>query len=210
MPAPESEALVLDGVFFVSPGGVADAGSTSAWKPNPRKCRSFSQTGNPNHRLRTGWLGCQESNLGMAESKSAALPLGYTPTTNRPCGRLQPLMTLFRRRFNWERGHFGRVRSQLVPGLLLICADRAALKASPAEHAALLMAIWQNASAAGGEAIGRISHRWPSMRGLLRLFDRTVRARLIDGLRQMLRQELQNPVCRKAQLLRDLLNLFIA
>ncbi len=25
------------------------------------------------------WLGCQDSNLGMAESKSAALPLGYTP-----------------------------------------------------------------------------------------------------------------------------------
>jgi hypothetical protein len=27
-----------------------------------------------------GWLGRQESNLGMAESKSAALPLGYAPT----------------------------------------------------------------------------------------------------------------------------------
>jgi hypothetical protein len=26
------------------------------------------------------WLGRQESNLGMAESKSAALPLGYAPT----------------------------------------------------------------------------------------------------------------------------------
>ena len=25
------------------------------------------------------WLGCQDSNLGMAESKSAALPLGYIP-----------------------------------------------------------------------------------------------------------------------------------
>jgi hypothetical protein len=25
------------------------------------------------------WLGCQDSNLGMAESKSTALPLGYTP-----------------------------------------------------------------------------------------------------------------------------------
>jgi hypothetical protein len=27
-----------------------------------------------------GWLGRQDSNLGMAESKSAALPLGYAPT----------------------------------------------------------------------------------------------------------------------------------
>ena len=26
-----------------------------------------------------GWLGRQDSNLGMAESKSAALPLGYAP-----------------------------------------------------------------------------------------------------------------------------------
>ena len=26
------------------------------------------------------WLGRQDSNLGMAESKSAALPLGYAPT----------------------------------------------------------------------------------------------------------------------------------
>ncbi len=29
---------------------------------------------------RTGWLGRQDSNLGMAESKSAALPLGYAPS----------------------------------------------------------------------------------------------------------------------------------
>ena len=27
-----------------------------------------------------GWLGRQDSNLGMAESKSTALPLGYAPT----------------------------------------------------------------------------------------------------------------------------------
>ena len=29
------------------------------------------------------WLGRQDSNLGMAESKSAALPLGYTPNGQR-------------------------------------------------------------------------------------------------------------------------------
>lgn len=28
------------------------------------------------------WLGCQGSNLGMTESKSVALPLGYTPTVH--------------------------------------------------------------------------------------------------------------------------------
>jgi hypothetical protein len=28
------------------------------------------------------WLGRQDSNLGMAESKSAALPLGYAPPWN--------------------------------------------------------------------------------------------------------------------------------
>jgi hypothetical protein len=36
-----------------------------------------------NKRLRCkgiAWLGRQDSNLGMAESKSAALPLGYAPT----------------------------------------------------------------------------------------------------------------------------------
>jgi hypothetical protein len=35
-----------------------------------------------NKRLRCkgiAWLGRQDSNLGMAESKSAALPLGYAP-----------------------------------------------------------------------------------------------------------------------------------
>jgi hypothetical protein len=37
-----------------------------------------------------GWLGCEDSNLGMAESKSAALPLGDTPTRIR--GR-QPTAT---------------------------------------------------------------------------------------------------------------------
>ncbi len=31
------------------------------------------------------WLGCQDSNLGMPESKSGALPLGYTPTERSYC-----------------------------------------------------------------------------------------------------------------------------
>jgi hypothetical protein len=32
-------------------------------------------------KIAAGWLGRQDSNLGMAESKSAALPLGYAPTS---------------------------------------------------------------------------------------------------------------------------------
>ena len=35
----------------------------------------------------TGWLGRQDSNLGMAESKSAALPLGYAPSAPRGAAR---------------------------------------------------------------------------------------------------------------------------
>ena len=35
------------------------------------------------------WLGRQDSNLGMAESKSAALPLGYAPTV--PESRIEPI-----------------------------------------------------------------------------------------------------------------------
>src|SRR5580658_8116011 len=31
----------------------------------------------------TGWLGRQDSNLGMVESKSTALPLGYAPKCRR-------------------------------------------------------------------------------------------------------------------------------
>src|SRR5262249_32106162 len=35
----------------------------------------------------TGWLGRQDSNLGMAESKSAALPLGYAPIRTNSSAR---------------------------------------------------------------------------------------------------------------------------
>ena len=38
---------------------------------------------------RRGWLGCQDSNLGMAVPKTAALPLGYAPTIHRR-GRRMP------------------------------------------------------------------------------------------------------------------------
>jgi hypothetical protein len=51
---------------------------------NPRECRRFSHTWKSHRRDRTGWLGRQDSNLGMAESKSAALPLGYAPKSAGP------------------------------------------------------------------------------------------------------------------------------
>jgi hypothetical protein len=41
--------------------------------------RAAAQTAEFRRTVTSGWLGCQDSNLGMAESKSAALPLGYTP-----------------------------------------------------------------------------------------------------------------------------------
>jgi hypothetical protein len=45
----------------------------------PRKRRRFPNNAEAYTRDRTGWLGREDSNLRMAESKSAALPLGYAP-----------------------------------------------------------------------------------------------------------------------------------
>jgi hypothetical protein len=43
-------------------------------------------------RTAIAWLGRQDSNLGMAESKSAALPLGYAPTRGRTILARPPLI----------------------------------------------------------------------------------------------------------------------
>ncbi len=53
---------------------------TRAYPPNRRKCRGFFHTRDLHRRDRSGWLGREDSNLRMAESKSAALPLGYAPS----------------------------------------------------------------------------------------------------------------------------------
>ena|GEM_PF-3513373 len=45
----------------------------------PRKCRDKSRRRRRSRFGRNDWLGRQDSNLGMAESKSTALPLGYAP-----------------------------------------------------------------------------------------------------------------------------------
>src|SRR6266404_8803018 len=42
---------------------------------NPRECRRFSHTWKSHRRDRIGWLGRQDSNLGMAESKIRKRPL---------------------------------------------------------------------------------------------------------------------------------------
>jgi hypothetical protein len=54
---------------------------------NSPECRDYFCDADVVHRDRTGWLGRQDSNLGMAESKSAALPLGYAPTRRRAARR---------------------------------------------------------------------------------------------------------------------------
>jgi hypothetical protein len=53
---------------------VTDERAAKWWKGGP-----FLQSTEMARRDRTGWLGREDSNLRMAESKSAALPLGYAP-----------------------------------------------------------------------------------------------------------------------------------
>jgi hypothetical protein len=49
----------------------------------PRKRRGFGRREKHYNINDSGWLGREDSNLRMAESKSAALPLGYTPIAQR-------------------------------------------------------------------------------------------------------------------------------
>src|SRR3954451_22287255 len=66
-----------------------------------------------------GWLGRQDSNLGMAESKSAALPLGYAPTG----GSLPP----------WRADHSGEAWTDQRPltGPTACPFDGSAVELSP-------------------------------------------------------------------------------
>src|SRR5258707_13180488 len=43
----------------------------------PPECRRFSHIRKHRRRDRTGWLGCQDSNLGMAESKSTCFAFDF-------------------------------------------------------------------------------------------------------------------------------------
>ena len=55
------------------------AAETAEHAGTGRNYGKFFQISEMTHRDRTGWLGREDSNLRMAESKSAALPLGYAP-----------------------------------------------------------------------------------------------------------------------------------
>jgi hypothetical protein len=54
---------------------------TGADQPNPLKCRRFCRTRKSRDRDLGGWLGWQDSNPGMAESKSSILPFGYAQSS---------------------------------------------------------------------------------------------------------------------------------
>src|SRR5262245_4507147 len=56
------------------------AAETRQRRANSRECRGYFFKLDTAHRDPTGWLGREDSNLRMAESKSAALPLGYAPS----------------------------------------------------------------------------------------------------------------------------------
>ncbi len=61
------------------------------------------------------WLGRQDSNLGMAESKSAALPLGYAPKERRTI--LAETGEINRRDagLRWTHGDLGAISAALIP-----------------------------------------------------------------------------------------------
>jgi len=46
-------------------------------RARPRECRRFSHTWKSHRKDRTGWLGRQDSNLGMAESKSTCFAFDF-------------------------------------------------------------------------------------------------------------------------------------
>ena len=56
---------------------------TRLWPQMPRKCGHFAQKRPPVWDYGYAWLGRQDSNLGMVESKSTALPLGDAPSGGR-------------------------------------------------------------------------------------------------------------------------------
>jgi hypothetical protein len=64
-------------------------------KPNSARCQKPAQNGaqivamftqkHTKYQILSRWLGREDSNLRMAESKSAALPLGYAPKARSDC-----------------------------------------------------------------------------------------------------------------------------
>jgi hypothetical protein len=71
-PAPEIRRLLADEPY-------SRTAETRQGAAKRRKYRVFFGNTEMADRDRIGWLGREDSNLRMAESKSAALPLGYAP-----------------------------------------------------------------------------------------------------------------------------------
>ena len=63
--------------------GKISAEQTGERRAKPRGFRNNFDRTEMVREDRTGWLGREDSNLRMAESKSAALPLGYAPMRHR-------------------------------------------------------------------------------------------------------------------------------
>jgi len=63
--------------LLARPKSVNRPTETGADQPNPLKCRRFCRTRKSRDRDLGGWLGWQDSNPGMAESKSSIQPFGY-------------------------------------------------------------------------------------------------------------------------------------
>jgi hypothetical protein len=67
------------------------------------------------------WLGRQDSNLGMAESKSAALPLGDAPTTARPIVGPRAVLVVLSRGLRWLQSRM--LRKPPPPRAIHRCRD---------------------------------------------------------------------------------------
>jgi hypothetical protein len=65
--------------IFSDVPGKREYGDSIRAAKSPRNRGLFSTDGLQGRVCLTGWLGREDSNLRMAESKSAALPLGYAP-----------------------------------------------------------------------------------------------------------------------------------
>jgi hypothetical protein len=68
---------------FAGPNPPHRSAETGAEARKPAVGGPFSHREGNGRQGRSGWLGREGSNLRMAESKSAALPLGYAPTGSR-------------------------------------------------------------------------------------------------------------------------------
>ena len=86
--APEAESLqsVRSGYRLIAFGSRVTSWVALSIRLSVRLSASRPPRIAPPEDGRRGWLGCQDSNLGMLGSKPSALPLGYTPRAAGPAG----------------------------------------------------------------------------------------------------------------------------